>query len=151
MYIIRILSVCSVAASRLGPFGSELTEEFGYQLSHRCISATGWLILADEYRISILTHQSIKSEFNIVLMIQILRETEREGGVAHRVSNMFFPRTCKHAHDAAHMLLLCSALLNTNLVREGDTILGALSILRTHQPRYGGSKTMTLCRSLNSF
>lgn len=80
MYIIRILSVCSVAASRLGPFGWELTEELGYQLSHRCISATGELILADEYRISILTHQSIKSEFGILLMIQILTETERGRG-----------------------------------------------------------------------
>lgn len=95
VYIIGILSVCSAAASKLGPFGRELTEEFGYQLSHRCISATGELVLADEYRISISTHQSIKSEFGIVLMIEILTEAEREGGmegtgVTGRGSHMFF-------------------------------------------------------------
>ena len=77
MYIITILSVCSVAASSLGPFGWELTG-FGYQLSQGCITATGDLIQAHGYRISISTCRSIKSEVRAAFMIQILRERERE-------------------------------------------------------------------------
>ncbi len=125
MYIIRILSVCSVAASSARPIwlgsnrGVWLPVIAPLHLSNWIADSGRWI---QDFHFNTSEHQ---------VWIQHCvndpdPERDREGGRSY----VFFPCTCKHAHDAAQVLLLCSALLNTNLVRERDTLLGGLSMLR---------------------